>query len=195
MPITYTSRKGYTYYLCKGVTKTGKPRYYFAREVKGEPVDEIPDGFRISESVNAIVSLVKDRPSQILPAETAAVEAVLRRHPKAHNYRVSVKGDRIEIYERVGPDADELLARFGQVGLLHPGGAGWLREEQERSAQFTPVLRFILADAERRTFRVERWCYLGSIDDWIDVGPMGAVDELARQLMPRLGSDRFFEVY
>jgi hypothetical protein len=195
MPITYTSRKGYTYYLCQKVTKTGKLRYYFAREIKGEPVDEIPDGFRISESVNGIVSLVKDRPSQILPEETAAVEAALRRHPKARHYRVSVKGDRIEIYERVGPDADELLARFGQVGLLHPGGADWLREEEERHAQFTPVLRFILADAERRTFRAERWCYLGSIDDWIDVGPMGAVDELARQLIPRLGSDRFFEIY
>ncbi len=195
MPITYTNRKGYTYYLCKGVTKTGKPRYYFAREVKGEPVDEIPDGFRIRESVNGIVSLVKDRPSQILSEEIAAVEAALRRHPKARNYRVSAKADRIEIYERVGPDADELLARFGQVGPLLPGGVEGLRGEQDRHAQFTPVLRFILADAERRTFRAERWCYLGSIDDWIDVGPTRPVDELARQLVPRLGSDRFFEVY
>jgi hypothetical protein len=195
MPITYTNRKGYTYYLCKRLTKTGKPRYYFAREIKGEPVDEIPEGFKISESVNGIVSLVKDRPSQILPEETAAVEAALRRHPKPRNYRASVKGDRIEIYERVGPDVDELLDRFGRVGLLASGGADWLREEQDRHAQFTPVLRFILADAERRTFRAERWCYLGSIDDWIDVGPTGPVDELARQLLPRLGSDRFFEVY
>jgi hypothetical protein len=195
MPITYTNRKGYTYYLCKRLTKTGKPRYYFAREIKGEPVDEIPEGFKISESVNGIVSLVKDRPSQILPEETAAVEAALRRHPKARNYRVSVKGDRIEIYERVGPDVDELLAGFGQVGPLLPGRVDDLREWQDRRAQFTPVLRFILADAERRTFRAERWCYLGSIDDWIGVGSTRPVDELARQLVPRLGSDRFFEIY
>lgn len=69
MPVTYTNRKGVTYYLCRGVTKTGKPRYYFAREIKGEPVDEIPEGFTISESVNAVVSLVRDHPSQILPNE------------------------------------------------------------------------------------------------------------------------------
>ncbi len=195
MPITYTNRKGYTYYLCKRLTKTGKPRYYFAREIKGEPVDEIPEGFKISESVNGIVSLARDRPSQILPEETAAVEAALRRHPKPRNYRVSVKADRIEIYERVGPDVDELLAEFGGIGPLLPGRVDRLREERDRHAQFTPVLRFILADAERRTFRAERWCYLGSIDDWIDVGPMEPVDELARQLVPRLGSDRFFEIY
>jgi hypothetical protein len=36
MPITYTNRKGVTYHLCRGVTKTGKPRYYFAREPKSD---------------------------------------------------------------------------------------------------------------------------------------------------------------
>ncbi len=65
----------------------------------------------------------------------------------------------------------------------------------ESRARFTPVLRFVLADAERRTFRVERMCYLGSVDDWIDVGPMGPLDRLARHWIPRLGTDRFFELF
>ena len=70
-----------------------------------------------------------------------------------------------------------------------------LRTEMDRWAQFTPVLRFILADAEQRTFRTERWCYLGSIDDWIDVHQQGPVERLARQWIPRLGTDAFFEWY
>jgi hypothetical protein len=64
----------------------------------------------------------------------------------------------------------------------------------EGRARFTPVLRFILEDVEERTFRTERWCYLGSIDDWIDVGPMGPVDRLARHWVPKLGTDALFEV-
>ena len=100
MPVTYTNRKGYTYYLCRGVTKTGKPRYYFARELKGEPVEEIPEGYEISESVNGIVSLVKARPAQIRPEEIEAVRAAVERHPKPHNYRVNVKPDRIEVSAR-----------------------------------------------------------------------------------------------
>lgn len=36
--ITYPNRKGKTYYLCVTVTKTGKQRYIFAAEPKGEPV-------------------------------------------------------------------------------------------------------------------------------------------------------------
>lgn len=39
MPVIYINRKGWTYYLCQTVTKTGKPRYYFAREQKGEPIE------------------------------------------------------------------------------------------------------------------------------------------------------------
>lgn len=195
MPVTYTNRKGVTYYLCRGVTKTGKPRYYFAREPKGEPVEQIPEGFKISESVNAIVSLVRDHPVLVRPEESAAVEAAVRRHPKSHKYRVSVKHDRIEIYEMIGPDAEELAAGLAQEGFAIPALADRLRPTMERRAQFTPVMRFILADEEQRTFRAERWCYLGSIDDWIDVGPMGTVYRLARQLIPKLGTDQFFELF
>jgi len=102
MSITYTNRKGVIYYLCQGVTKTGKPRYYFAREPQGTPLEQIPAGYIISESVNGIVSLVKARPVQILPDEVAAVESAVRRHPKSRNYRVGIKQNRIEVYERVG---------------------------------------------------------------------------------------------
>jgi len=195
MPVTYTNRKGVTYYLRRTVTKTGKPRYVFGREPTGELVEQVPEGWKISESVNGIVSLVKDRPSQILPQEVAAVEAAVARHPRSHNYRVAVKRNRIEVYERIGPDADELLAGLAKAGLGVFRRSDQLRAEMDRRAQFTPVLRFILTDAEQRTFRTERWCYLGSIDDWIDVGPMGPVDRLARQWIPRLGTDAFFGLY
>ncbi len=73
MPVTYTNRKGHTYYLCQGMTITGKLRYYFARQPKDGAPDQIPDGYRISESVNGIVSLVIDRPQLILPQEVASV--------------------------------------------------------------------------------------------------------------------------
>ena len=195
MPITYTNGKGVTYYLCRGLTKRGKPRYYFAREVKGEPVEEIPAGYEIRESVNGIVSPAQARPSQLWPEEIAAVEAALKRHPKERNYRVSAKPNRIDIYERAGPDAEDLAAIFSRESYGIPGLIDRLQTEQERYGQFTPVMRFILADAEKRTFRGQRMCYLGSIDDWIDIGPTGSIDRLARELIPKLGADRFFELY
>jgi hypothetical protein len=195
LPVTYTNRKGITYYLCQGRTRTGKPRYYFARQPKGEPLEEIPEGWEISESVNGVVSLARKRPAQILPEELAAVEAAVQRHPRSQNYRVSVKRNRIEVYERVGLDADAMVAELNKAGLAIPGRVGKLRELLDRRAQFTPVMRFILVDAETRDFGAQRWCYRGSIDDWIDIGAFRPVDRLAQQLIPTLGTDRFFELY
>jgi hypothetical protein len=36
MPISYTNRKGITYTLYRGETKTGKPRFYFGRTGQGQ---------------------------------------------------------------------------------------------------------------------------------------------------------------
>ena len=56
MPISYTNRKGSTFFLCQGRTKTGRVRYYFSREPKGVEIDQIPSGYEISESINGVVS-------------------------------------------------------------------------------------------------------------------------------------------
>lgn len=195
MPVTYTNRKGITYTLCQGVTKTGKPRYTFVRDPEGKRVvKEIPDGYKISESVNGIVSLIKERPPKLLSEEIETVKAAVHRHPKARNYRVNVKHDRIEVYESVGPDVDGLLSDLKEIGFLPRAKETDLRATLERSAQFTPVLRFILEDEGTRVYRAERWCYLGSIDDWIFI-TTGPVKQLARRMIPTLGTDEFFELF
>jgi hypothetical protein len=194
--ITYTNRKGLTYTLCQGTTKTGKPRYYFARDpTDRHVVEEIPEGYEISESINGIVSLVKKRPRQILPKEVAAVKAEVERHPKSRNYRVNVRHDRIEIYELVGPDAQDMISALTRQHLGSPKLADRIRAEQERYGQFTPVMRFTLYDEETRAFYAERWCYRGSIDDWIHISSSSSVEEMAHELIPTLGTDAFFELY
>jgi len=52
-----------------------------------------------------------------------------------------------------------MVAELSQVGLLVAGRADQLRELLGQQAQFTPVMRFILAHAETRDFRAQRWCY------------------------------------
>src|SRR2546422_63028 len=154
MPVSYTNRKGRTYTLYRSQTKTDKPRYYFGRadQGHGEPVTELPPGFTISESVNGVVSLVKDRPSLIQPEEVAAIEEAVHQHLEARRYRVAIKYYQIEIYEQVGPDYDALLSKLQTADLSSPGLAERLQAEEARYARDTPVLRFILLDPKQRRF-------------------------------------------
>ncbi|MGC9400582.1 MAG: hypothetical protein ACP5HM_15805 [Anaerolineae bacterium] len=196
MPLTYTNRKGVTYTLCRTTTKTGKGRYVFVRDpADRETVEEIPEGWEIRESVNGVVSLAQAREQQLRPEEIAAVKAALNAHPKAHNYRLDVKPERLLIYERVGPDAEALLKAVSADGSVEvpPDLQQRLHDEVERYGRFTPILRFILNDAETRDFRAERWCFRHHIDDRIFVDS-GELTDLAETLIPTLGTDTFFDL-
>ncbi len=189
MPITYTNRKGQTYVLCQGTTKAGKPRYFFAREPKGEAVDRVPDGYQIDESVNGVVSLAKQRSQPIAPGELASVEAVLQRHPKRRNYVARAKGHYVTIYEREGLDVEALTARFGLLGPMPTRAV----EALEESRQYIPIMRFSLLDPQQRLFAAERWHFSG-MGAWLPIGHTGDIQTLARQLVPKLGTDAFFEL-
>jgi hypothetical protein len=195
MAVTYTNRRGVTFYLCQSRTKTGKLRYYFAREPKGRSVEQIPDGFRIGENANGLVWLERDRPALLLPEEIVVVEAAIARHPQPRNYHVGVKHDQIVVSERASAGTDDLTAKIlGGLGIP-AGGFDQLRNTLERHGNFLPVLRFSLSDAERRRFVVNRWCFKGRIDDWIEVGLEGPLTQIVAPAVARLGTDDFFEFF
>ncbi len=193
MPVTYTNRKGFTFHLCQGVTKTGKTRYYFARQPKGEPVEEIPAGYLIRESVNGVVSLAKAQPHLIEPREVNMVEQVVRRHPKGHNYRVNVRHKSIVVYERAGPDVDELIRAFDKIALGRQAHEQ-IENELEQHGRFAPVLRFVLRDEQARTLAVDRMGYSGK-GGWMDVYASGKIEPLARRWIPKLGTVALFESF
>jgi len=190
MPFTYTNRKGFTYYLCQATTKTGKTRTYFARAPKDTPVEKLPEGYQVEESVNAVVSVVKASPKLVSPEELATVEAALKKLPKSHKYRARIKNKQIIIYESRGADFDEMMAG---IGWSMPASIG--REFEERHARFSPIMRFILEEPEERIFSPQRWCFRGSIDDWIDIQSPAKIEVLAKNLLPTLGTDDFFELF
>jgi hypothetical protein len=196
MPITFTNRKGQKFFLCKGTTKTGKPRYTFSRQSVGETVDQIPEGFRIQESVNGIVSLVKDRPQLITLEEVDKIKALLKAHSKGEDYRVDIKDNQIVVYERLGPDVTEIAAIFGKISLLPSKTIhNQIRQTLEKNAQYGPIMRFVLRDKKMREFKVERWHFGGSDEGWIVIADAGPIDQLAKKFIPMLGTDKFFEQY
>jgi len=168
--------------------------YFFAREPKGKPLDEIPEGYEIRESVNGLVSLAKQRPVRIQPSEREWVETLLQQHPKSRNYRVDVKEGAIVIYERAGVDPEDLIGRLRTTLGIPSGRVDAVREVLEEGARFSPEMRFVLLDQEDRTFGAERWCYLGSIDDWIEVGPPGPLRVLAKRFIPLLGTHELYDI-
>jgi hypothetical protein len=196
MPVTYTNRKGQTFFLCRGTTKTGKPRYMFALQTTGEIVEKIPDGYQIKESVNGVVSLVIERPQIITAQERNLITEHLKRHPKGENYRADIKGNQIILYERLGPDFDEMKDIFGSFSPLPSVLLDQrIHEHLDKHSRYSYILRFILIDQELRIFYADRWYDNGPEKRWVSLYQSGPLDQLAKLIIPRLGTNRFYELF
>jgi len=78
--------------------------------------------------------------------------------------------------------------------------APWIdpaREKQFRirHAYYMAVLRFILTDPAQRRFEAERYCFRGSVDDWISLGPPAPLPALLKKHVKHLGKDSFYELF
>ncbi|MBN2147202.1 MAG: hypothetical protein JW726_07425 [Anaerolineales bacterium] len=196
MPISHTNRKGQTYFLHQGITKTSKPRYFFSKTAAPDALEQVPAGHHIEESVNGIVSLVKDRQQLILPEETQLVEDALHRHPKGNNYRVSAKGKQIVVYERLGPDAEDMADIFGKTLLMYSRQEllEGMQSLLDKNAQYSPMLHFKLVNTADRTFCAERATYVSSLPEWVNICDCGPLQELVDEIIPLLDTDEYFEL-
>ena len=201
MAIQYTNRAGKTYYLLEGKTKAGKPRYFFAlhQSAKGNAIDAIPEGYEIYEHPeNAQVFLRKKRPRRITDIEEQFVKKHVNSLKRSRRYRVDCKDEYITIYES-NADTDNLKGIFGNVlktTALRPG----VNADDAVTAlinigdqHYTAVLRFCLVDKEKRSFTVERFCFQGSIEDWIYLGGPDDLGKVVKKHVKILGTDEFFD--
>lgn len=184
--ITYTNRKGQTYYLCEVAARSGKTRFVFSREPRGRPVTEMPAGYQPAESLNGQVSLRKIASSPIREAEIQSVRDALKRHPHLSSYAVEAKKDAIVVHEPEG-GIDPAVLR--DLGFCFRAGAGL-----KMTFRYSPVFRFRLIDAEERTFTAERMCYRSSLEGWLSLHDAGSIDDLANRYLGHLGKDSLFDL-
>jgi hypothetical protein len=192
VPITHTNAKGKTYYLHQGTTKTGKPKYYFSMERNGALAESIPAGFEIYENPNAQVFLRRIPPKIITDEERQAVEDGMRKYAEVQDYKIDVKGNAIVVYTA---DQDiETLAGLFQDLYPDPTTNPQLLTLLRNEIHYSPMLQFLLEDAQRRLFTAQRYCFRGAIDDWIDIA-YGPLTQLVKQYVPHLGQESYFDLF
>lgn len=196
MAIEYVNRKNDRYYLQSGTTRTGKIQYYFGRKVTGTPVDKIPDGYEVFEKPESgQVLLRKRQATQITPEEREVVADGIRRHAHIESFQIDVSGKSLVVY-LPNTDASAVGTLLNSIGLSHlPHFVQAAKDVMLQTSHFTKTMRFQLVNAKERLFDVERWCYRGSIDDWIFLDGPEPLEGLVARYAPKLGTDDFFELF
>ncbi len=188
MSVEYKSRTGKRYYLHVKTTAAGKPSYFFSTEAEGQLVAAIPTGYELYENVNGQVFLRKKTVPVILPKELALVESALHRHGEAWRYWMEAKKNKIVVYEAGEMNGlDELSMEFRRRPLSDT--------EKRPRAHYMAVMRFTLIDKKPRVFVAERFCFRGSVDDWIPIGGPATLATHVKQFVKHLGRESFYELY
>ncbi|MGD8587138.1 MAG: hypothetical protein PVJ75_17440 [Chloroflexota bacterium] len=191
MTVAYTNRKGKTYYLHVGKTKLGNPKYFFAQRDKGNLVKAVPPGYEIYENPNSQVFLRKIKPQIITDEEVAVVKAGMQQYCHLKHFIVDVKKNAIVIYT---PDqnVESLSDLFSSLA-----GSRQSRVDAAlaRVLSYSPMLQFVLIDEVNRVFETQRYCFLGSIDDWIIIGDKDTLPRLVKTYVRHLGEESFYDLY
>jgi hypothetical protein len=188
MPITHTSRTGKTYYLHIGPKRGGGTQHYVSTKPDGPLADRLPEGFEIHETVNGQVHLRRRQPKLIHDEEVDCIRRGLPRPGLGHHYKIEVRGEILTVHESA-KDLGYLREFMPHLSLSDLDSIG------ARTAHYQAVLRFILVDAERRVFAPERYCFRGSVEDWISIGPSGSIEKLAARYLKHLGRDSMYELF
>jgi hypothetical protein len=193
VPVTHTNAKGQTFFLYQGTTKTGKPKYYFARQSAAPLARAIPAGYEIYENPNAQVFLRQIPPKIITDEERQIVEEGMRTYATVKDYKIDVKGNTILIHTAV-QDIDALA---GLCTDLYPDPTANvdLMANLRNVVHYSPMLVFQLVDATRRTFQAQRYCFLGSVDDWIKIGKQGTLATLVKRYVKHLGQESYVALW
>ena len=192
---TYKNYRGDIYYLHQCATKTGKPRYYFAKTIREGTLNAIPDGFEVSESPNCIVSVVRIRSDgpKVEETDISIVKAVISSNQHLKYCAVHVLHGEIIIYEPQsglapgGSDQRELEAYLGR-------SLQSFMEDRLAKARRSPVLKFQRVESkDNQTWCALRWVFKGE-NRWIHLGS-GTLEPLARRFIPHIGRNSFYELY
>ncbi|MBK5940865.1 hypothetical protein [Halochromatium roseum] len=201
MAVDYTNRAGQIYHLFEGKTPTGKPRYFFSSREngKGVRVEKMPEGYEVYEHPeNAQVFLRKKRPRLITDIEEQFVKKQVASLQRSRRYLVDCKDEKITIYES-NIDPDYFKDSFAGLLSQLPHFSGQKTDNAIAAAvnvvdkNYSAVLRFSLQDKLTRTFYAERFCFRGSIDDWMYLAGPDKFASIVTKYVPLLGTDDFYE--
>jgi hypothetical protein len=193
MPFQHTNRRGDVY--CVQVKKRGdKIAYSAARKPSGKLIDRLPEGYEIYEKPeNAQVFVRRIKPTKILPLERQLAETSIRKLANLEHFIVDVEADSLVVF-LTDAEPDASLSILRSMAPMTADQARSMKDFMIGRAMYTKMLRFTLTDEQNRAFSAERWCFLGSIDDWYFLDGEKTLADLVERYVPHLGQESFFEL-
>lgn len=138
----------------------------------------MPKGYEVYEDPNGKVYARREMKKLITPEEMKIVKDGMDKYCEINDFKLDIKKNIVYIYT-----VENAWQEFRSPVSLN-----------NQNKYYETNLRFVLVDEETRTFEAERFCYLGSIDDWIELDCSDDLSELVKEYVQHIGKESFYEL-
>jgi hypothetical protein len=191
MPKSFENSKGKTYFIKSKLTKKGNTTYYMTRKEDESCLSALPEGYEVFEKYDSGSMFVRKKQISLFNLkEINAIKASLDKNESVVDYRINITGKEMAIYtvekeidaSRLG---SPLISFYKMAQTSHP--PSW--------RNFAERMKVIIHQNKSGTeFEVQRYCYRGSIDDWITIGVEADIAEVGNKYLIHLGKASYYEL-
>lgn len=191
MSISFSNVKEKKYFIKKKLTKKGNTTYYMTKKEDEECLDKIPEGYEVFEKYDSGMMFIRKVKDRLFDEnEIKIIESELKKNETVLDFRLDIHGDTIKIYTVEDDpftdskkDDGSFLSRFRNDNMIH-----LLRRFEER------MKIKIEKEEGEKIYVFERFCYRGRIDDWITIAYDDELKLLAKEYLPHLGKESYFNL-
>ncbi len=188
MALEFTNRRGDTYYIKSKLTKKGNTTYYATKNKDKDCLDSMPEGYEIFEIPDTCTMYIRRKKKNVFsPKEIEFIEETLKKNEAVAGFSLDIVGDLIKIYVAETDDFE----RFKSL----------MKDNFANEKAMDVVKRFVRYEEKMRiikgkndNFVFQRYCYRGSIDDWIQIDGGDDLEHLAETNLRHLGRQSYYEL-
>jgi uncharacterized protein (DUF488 family) len=186
MALTFKNLLGEPYYVKEKATKTGKTTYFLTKKLDEACLNKLPIEYEVFEKYDTrLLYIRKAQPTQFSKEEIKVIEKELKKNKAITDFKLDCHGNEIKIYVAEDNESSELSALMRLLG----GGIMNFKNYEERMK--------IKIDGvnENKSYEFMRYCFRGSVDDWIPIGRGANLQKLAQMILIHLGEDSYYELH
>ena len=185
MALTFKNQLNQPYYVKAKETKTGKMTYFLTKKLDDACLDKLPVEYEVFEKYDSRMMFIrKSKPTLFSKEDLKVIEKELKKNKAIGDFKLDCYDNEIKIYVAEDDESSELSAFMRLMG----GRIMNFKNYHER-------MKIKIESAhDNKSYQFMRFCYRGSIDDWITIGEGKNLHKLAQKILIHLGEDSYYEL-
>ena len=195
MAKTFKNSREEAFYIKYKKTKKGNTTYYMTKKLDEDCLDAEPVGFEVFEKPDSRTMFIRRRkPNKFGLKGINIIKKELNKNKDIADFKIDVIGDIVKVYTTDIEDSGESIFDGGLSQLLNSKER--LDFFKKRFQRYEERMRIKLVEKkEQKEYLVYRYCYRGSVDDWIIIDAGDDLGQLAKDNLRLIGTEEYFESY